>query len=639
MAKRYNQGSQKIASARFTKAPLGEIEHSKMTSVFAHTTTFDGGDFVPIYCGEVLPGDSFNMSVADAVVRQATLKVPSMDRAIIDIFAYFVPNRVVNESWKAVMGENMSGSWTAPEIELAPLAAANNPDLALGVQIPVGSVADYYGYPTQGTIPIEILAACHDLKFRGYLEIYNNYIRDQNYQPPIPYSKLNVYNGFLTSDGLPVGLGGSRYAEVDLGQESDGSYFGGAVVESLYGQGSNLDGGSIGLPIAGEVNISEDGRYENGRWSALTKPLKANKLHDYFTSVLPSPQKGKEVIFNFGETAPVRTAAEPFDDVPLTGYPVMFRKNNGQASENGPLYYTDTATGYEGALGIEQNSGSPAATFASVYPSNLYAALDYASGLSVNEFRQSVAIQQVYEILGRGGSRYTEYINSFFGLDIDNPFLDIPTCLGHIRRDLDLYQTAQTSATTAESAQGSLAAFGYTSTSGHLFHRTFFEHGYVHVFAVVRHKNIYPSFMGRDNFRRSMMDFYQYPLANIGEQPVYAREINPFVKNANTQVFGYQEAWAEYRTEPDRVSGLMRTRSETGDDAYLSIPAWTYADNYDPSLQYADGDWLQSNTAEVIARGTAVIDKDAPQFKAKFTFKIEKDRPMPTYSTAGLDII
>lgn len=138
--------------------------------------------------------------------------------------------------------------------------------------------------------------------------------------------------------------------------------------------------------------------------------------------------------------------------------------------------------------------------------------------------------------------------------------------------------------------------------------------------------------MSRDNFRLSMMDFYQYPLANISEQPVYTREINPFSTDEEG-VFGYQEAWSEYRMIPDRVSGFMRPGIE------LSLSNWNYADDIDTSLQIANGDWLRSNAKEVVSRTTALQDMDLPQFKGQFFFEIKMERPMPVYSVAGLDII
>lgn len=621
MANKYNRGSVSVSSTRFTKAPMGDIEFSRMYAEPSHTTTMNAGDFVPIYCAEVLPHDTFSIDI-DEVIRQATLEVPSMDKAIIDIFAYFVPNRIVNKSWKNVMGENTNGIWAGSDISLAPLYDS----MSAPVKIPVGSVADYYGFPTQQAIPASILASCHDLKFRGYLDIYNNYVRDQNYQPPIPFSKLNVYNGFLaiTDARIPYAVPYVAAEQLTPDTVPDGSVGAGAIAKELLGADGAFFDGTTNLPK----------RY-NGVWRAYMTPLKMNKLHDYFTSVLPSPQKGEQVIIGVGGTAPVRldttSATYAFDSG------ISLRINN-RTRDTGSVVALFNTSGNTQNSYLASTTGIPTTEVSAIpfdgWNVTATADLSQATGVSINDLRQSIAIQQVYEILGRGGSRYTEYINSFFGLDIDNPFDDIPTCLGHIRRDLDLYQTAQTSASTEGSPQGKLAAFGYTSTGGKLFTRTFLEHGYIHIMACIRHKNIYPSLLGRDNFRLNMMDFYQYPMANISEQPVYTREINPFLAaNANTQVFGYQEAWAEYRMEPDRVSGYIRPGVE------LSLDVWSYADPFDSSLVIADGDFMESNTKEIIARGTSSDEQSAPQFKCKFTFKITKERPMPTYSMAGLDIL
>ncbi len=273
----YNQNAVSNGTTRFAAAPGSEVQFSKMTSNPRCWTSFNAGDIVPIYCAEVLPRDSFEVDL-DAVVRQSTLLKPTMDNMEIDVYAFFVPNRIVNRSWPQVMGENSYGTWTARDVSLAPLCSSSDGD----VQVPVGSVADYYGFPTQAAIPNEVLVQCNDLKFRGYLEIYNNYFRDQNYQPPIPYSKLNVFEGFFRKTGSFILLDGSAAGgptpHLSPDDVSDGSYWQGSVVEALYGEG--------GKPYA---DVYINGR--NSSWSALDKPLKANKLHDYFTSCFPRLRK------------------------------------------------------------------------------------------------------------------------------------------------------------------------------------------------------------------------------------------------------------------------------------------------------------------------------------------------------------
>lgn len=614
MAQRYMQNPPVSDRTRFSASLFSDVEHSRMTAAPVHWTCFNAGDIVPIYCREVLPNESLAIDV-DAVIRQMTLLSPTMDNMMVDIYAFFVQNRVVNESWVNVMGENSSGSWVTPEVSLAPLYTGSE-----AVQVPVGSVADYYGYPTQGKIPSAVLQNCNDFRFRGYLEIYNTRFRDQNYQPLIPYSKLNVYEGFFDSANY-VGLREARNMSspdsISVGTVSDGSFGVGAVQKALGGEGSDAVGVSSIFP-------------RKTVFSALDKPLKANKLHDYFTSVLPTPQKGSEVTFSLVGDAFVALDSSKVVTINLDSASLF----SSVQDDTGIFFQPKTAGSKSGRLVAGSGSNNILLDIeGKIIGGQGTADLSSVSAVSLSELRQGAAIQQVYEILARGGSRYREFVSAFFGIEADNPFNDIPDYLGHIRRDLDLYQTAQTSGSVeGGTPQGNLAAFGYTATQGQLFHKTFLEHGYVHIFAVVRHKNVYASYMSRDMFRMNMLDFYTPPLANISEQPVYTREINPFYSDSDA-VFGYQEAWAEYRFEPDQVSGYMRP-GVSG-----SLALWNYADEFDSQLAIADDEFMKSNSQEVLDRTLAVSSSTAPQFKAMFKFRVDKDLPMPTYSVPGMDII
>lgn len=623
MAGSYNQIKNGNTNVHFTKAMFGEVESSRMTATPQLFTTFNAGDLVPIYCREILPDESISMDM-DFVIRQTTLLTPTMGSMHVDLYAFFVPNRIVNTSWKAVEGENYSGSWTSNPVSLAPLVSVSTGS----TQVPVGSVADYYGFPTQQPIPNSVLSLCHDLKFRGYVMIWNEWFRDQNYQPPIPISYLNVFQGFFVPDrstGISLTTTNAPFdsATYDL-SVTDGSFGAGSVGNVLYG--SSSDAGSTDLISVSLLN----------RFNALSSPLKVNKLHDYFTSVLPSPQKSNSSVM-----VPATGSANipalnvlPVANFDISGsHPAMrFREaSGGSLAARGTLVNSAT----DGSL--SSLGDNPTGAGVELFPSNLATLATSTTltgvGVDIADIRMASAIQQLYEILGRGGSRYREQLSSLFGLEVDDPFDDVPKCLGHISRDLDLFQTAQTAASESGSTpQGNLAAFGYTSTGGHLFTHRFIEHGYLHIFAVVRHRNIYSSFMARDNFRLSMLDFYTPPLANISEQPVYSREINPFSSNPNG-VFGYQEAWAEYRYEPDQVSGYMRP----GVTNSLSI--WDYADDFDSGLQISNAVWLRSNSQQILDRTLAVTSSVAPQFKAQFLFKVNKTLPMPIYSVPGMDII
>ena len=498
------------------------------------------------------------------------MKAPVLGSLQCDIYAFFVPNRIVYSRWKEVMGENVNGVWA----QNSPVSLPNmGYGLSSSYKFSVGSIADHYGIPTQRAIPLTLLQLMNDLKFRGYFECYNEYFRDENFMPPISYNK--------SSNVAWVNSYGSSYS-YDINQQ----------------------------------------------------PLVVRKFHDYFTSVLPEPQKGEaaKISVTASGSAPVyaTTVSLPSDQVP-------------EGMERSPLVFDHAVSGVV-PLVLSQdtlasgNSQYTAGVVNELSPINLWANVNVTGAeIDVNDIRMQSAVQRLYEQLGRVGSRYREYLAGFFGIEVDNPMRDVPTYLGHIKRDLETYQTAQTSSSTDTSPLATLGAFSYTREGGELFQNGSFtavEHGYIHIFAVVRQRNIYSSYVARDFFRLSMLDFYQPQLANIGEQPVYTREINPFVSDPNTAVFGYQEAWAEYRDEPDTVSGLMRK----GLDVSLSV--WSYADNFDADLEIADDDFIMSNAEEVVNE-TIAVESDplfgSDQFLGQFVFTVDKELPMPVYSVPELE--
>lgn len=635
-----NQGNyQKTFSTqgrtRFSAGMNGEVQDSVVQNVPERITAFNAGDIVPIFTMEILPRQALDFSL-QGVIRQTTLLTPTMGNMEVEYLAFFVPNRVVNESAKSVFGENVYDSWTANPVSFVPLY---NGDYS--VQVPVGSVADYYDFPTQQPLPSSVLKQCNDLLFRGYIEIYNQYFRDQNYQPPIAYSKLNVYEGFFESNSngdtlkpvfsLLEGTSSSASQSVEQLKNVTPDNAGGSasVVQSIYGNLTLSPSGQSGMTLSKVVRSSI--------FNALGKPLKANKIHDMFTSVLPSPQKGQEVFVPISGSGIVGVST--YSKNTLTELPPVGLRFYGTQSPTIP--FNNFLYGSEGGAGMPAGAayfgGGDGNEADIAKPVNLGFNVEdigkAGASISVTDLRQAAAVQQVYELLARCGSRYRSYVRSFFGLEVDDPFRDIPELLGRFTRNLDLYQTAQTSATQeGGSPQGNLSAFGYTSMGGKLFRKRFFENGFLHVFAVVRHRNIYSAYMPKHLFRRSMLDFYQPQLANLSEQPIMTYQINPFASNPN-QVFGYQEPWIEYRDIPSMVSGAMRT----GVSQSLSI--WNYADNFDSSLNSANPTWLKSNSEEVLNRSLAVTSDKAPQFKAQFTFLIDNYLPMPAFSVPGMDII
>ena len=93
-------------NSRFAENPTNlNIQRSRFDRSSTHKTTFNTGKLVPIYVDEVLPGDTFEMTTS-AVVRMTTPVFPVMDNAYMDIYLFFVPNRLLWDPLREFSGEN-----------------------------------------------------------------------------------------------------------------------------------------------------------------------------------------------------------------------------------------------------------------------------------------------------------------------------------------------------------------------------------------------------------------------------------------------------------------------------------------------------------------------------------------------------
>ena len=87
------------SNSRFAQAPQVDIQRSTFDRSSGHKTTFNAGKLVPIYVDEVLPGDTFEMKTS-AIIRGSTPIYPVMDNANLDIYFFYVPNRLVWDTGK-----------------------------------------------------------------------------------------------------------------------------------------------------------------------------------------------------------------------------------------------------------------------------------------------------------------------------------------------------------------------------------------------------------------------------------------------------------------------------------------------------------------------------------------------------------
>lgn len=358
-------------------------------------------------------------------------------------------------------------------------------------------------------------------------------------------------------------------------------------------------------------------------------PLKAGKMHDYFTSCLPEPQKGEAA------SIPVATGA----------LPVYWADQNQNfiTKYNAPGFVPrmseDTPLGSNYATGDWNGTSSgnvnrPVNATNEITPNQegfLAADASQLTAISINELRQAIAIQHILEADARGGTRYTEILNHEFGVTSPDSRLQRSEYIGGTRIPINISQVIQQSATDTTSPQGNTAAYSLTTSRNKMMTYSATEHGYILGLAVIRVDHSYQQGLRRMWSRKRRFDFYHPMLANLGEMEVLNKEIYCQGKAEDDDVFGYQEAWADYRYHPNMVTGEMRSTYKQ------SLDAWHYADYY-KELPVLSSEWIQEGQ-ENIDRTIAVQSEISHQFIANFYFEQTWTRPMPIYSVPGLEKI
>jgi hypothetical protein len=422
--------------------------------------------------------------------------------------------------------------------------------------------------------------------------------------------------------GIPPGVGGLSISALPFR-----AY---ALIYNEWFRDENLQTPQS-IPVGDDVTVGSND--SSGLFQAVKGgyPLKAGKFKDYFTSCLPSPQKGPDVLLPLGIQAPVyggnTNNLVSYDDRPewsldSNGKPssLMFRH-----AYDGSSIIGDHAAKLHNASFTY--AGSNSGDGVDIYPSNLWTDLTQATAATINQLRLAFQIQRIYEKDARGGTRYIEILSNHFGVTSPDSRLQRPEYLGGNRMLINVNQVVQNSES-ATTPQGTTTAYSLTVDTHSDFTQSFVEHGFLIGLCVARYDHTYQYGIERFFSRKSRFDYYWPSLANIGEQPVYNREIYAQGTSVDDGVFGYQEAWADYRYKPNRVCAEMRSSSKK------SLDAWNLADDY-ADLPKLSPEWIVEDKTNV-DRALAVTSKVANQFFGDFYIKNLCTRPMPVFSIPGL---
>ena len=263
------------------------------------------------------------------------------------------------------------------------------------------------------------------------------------------------------------------------------------------------------------TEVSED--------STVIQKVAWNK--DYFTTARPWATKGSAITLPLGDSAPV--------------------KIDGSSTSR-----------YVGNAGNAANQVQAVASGGTPVDGPIYADLSSATGMDIVEFREAFAKQRYQEARARYGSNYVDYLR-YLGVRPSDSRLQRPEYLGGGRQSVSFSEVLNTAANGGTDAIGEMGGHGIAAMRSNKYRRFFEEHGVVLTMMYVRPKAMYANGLHRKFSRTTKEDYFQQELQNIGAQEVLNKEVYAG-HSAPDDTFGFSDRYAEYRTEPSRVSAEFR---------------------------------------------------------------------------------
>lgn len=567
-----------MGNQHFAKFPQINLPRSRFKIDFTHKLAMLHGFLTPIDCREILPGDSFDAKKIASLVHMSTPIVPFMDNIDMYVRCFFVPTRLLWENFENFMGANKGAGYQTvipvfPACNIGTVKTGTPKqakDLTLNLSHLLGKPVQTFGVGTKRVLP----KALSVLKERGYFLIWNNYFRAEQLQAEYP---------------------------VDIS-----------------------DGVVSGTDVDAKVLLTDDTSSASTYDVWNHDLLKVNKKHDYFSSCTLSPQYGAAVTLPLGTTANIVADSTVHD----MGNTMRLGHTGSTYSGDVLPYLVFPSAGASTGFGMLDSSGyNPGGVGDTINSSNLVADLSNATAATINSLRYAFAVQRYLERSNYGSNHFYEILAVHYGVTSPDARLQRPEYLGgfHYRINVDQVLNSTGKTDTDQTDLGKKGAVSVTADRHFGFTKGFVEPGYLYVLAYTKQDRTYSSLVLKEDMKTNRFEFYSPEFANIGDQEVLRFEIDGSF--TSDSVFGYQEAWSEYRFAPSRCSGYMNP------DLTGSMPYWSLADSYGAVPQLGSS-WIEEDRAAV-ARAL-VTGVNGPDFLCDWYIEYTAARLMPVYSIPGL---
>lgn len=499
------------------------MRKSRFNLTHMHSTTLDAGYLVPFCLIDCLPNDSFRISM-NSFVRAQPMLAPLMHKVNLYTQYWYVPYRLLWNDWELFI----TGGPDLQAVPALPTIKAGDSGFS------VGSLADYFGFPTNQA-GIEVSA----FPFRAYSEIWNARYRDQDLQ-----EEVNVSYDENLDDYTNTSLLSPSWSK---------DYF-------TTARTSTQRGNEISVPI--EQSSDETSFYTEYVWSVYVKDNTDGSVYNSTTLDSTNNSVSLNVMtwFNGNLTELLKMKIGDVKDM-TSGFIIRVPNGEGHGAvvqcklvDIRTVQGVNNVAGVSGDASVVNNYPSFSASGNAIYKSS---SLATSGRLDIRDLRLASSLQRYQERSLKWGNRYEEFIQREFGLKPRDSRIDRPEYLGGSQSVLQISEVLQT-AESQNTGVGTMRGHGVASMRQRNIRFRCPEHGLIIGLMSIRPQSVYTQGIPRAWLRRSKFDFYTPELANIGMQEVYQQEL--YATNANKDViFGFQDRYQEYRFMKPMVTGEFRT--------------------------------------------------------------------------------
>ncbi len=368
---------------------------------------------------------------------------------------------------------------------------------------PVGSLADAFGLPVQmleGNRTFSVNA----LPFFGYYDIWNNYYRDQDLQSEVNWQSYGTHWTSSSPLNLLQPCWSKDYFTTARPWPQKGPQVTIPVQSGSGGITGNVTLNVTGAPKFALSSGSSSVPLPTGDWDARLNVSRGNGLATDGTATLVGHySRGSEAVENI----------------------------------DSPLSWAETGL---------------SASFQSTTPGGI-------GSINVSDFREAMALQRFEEHRALFGHRYEDYLR-YLGVKPQDSRLQMPEYLGGFTSPVQFSEVIQSGGEAG--AIGDLYGHGIAAARGRRVRRFIPEHGYIMSLLCVRPIPVYAQGIERLWNKITKDDFWQKELEHIGQQEVLNKEVYADGTVSDSNTFGFQNRYDEYRRGVNVITGEFRTEQD-----------------------------------------------------------------------------